>query len=64
MPKEAVVQRQRDARTHDGWFRAEVEQGLVEADDPAIVRVAHDEVEAAWKAERAELVKRAGKRPV
>jgi predicted transcriptional regulator len=28
------VERQREAREHDAWFRAEVEQAMREADDP------------------------------
>jgi predicted transcriptional regulator len=38
------VQRQRDAREHDAWFRAEVEQGLREAGDPNANRIPHEEV--------------------
>ena len=49
-------------REHDAWFRAEVEQGMREADDPSIKRIPQDEVSAWWRRERAALVKRAGKR--
>ena len=56
------VSRQRAAREHDAWFRAEVEQGLREADDPNVILVPNEEVEANWQRRRAELVKRAGER--
>ena len=52
----------RSMREHDAWFRAEVEQGMREADDPSIKRIPQEEVSAWWRRERAELVKRAGKR--
>jgi HPt (histidine-containing phosphotransfer) domain-containing protein len=32
------IERQRQAREHDAWFRAEVEQGLREADDSSTMR--------------------------
>lgn len=38
------IERQRAAREHDAWFRAEVEQGLREADDPDVELVDHEEV--------------------
>ena len=44
----------------DSWFRAEVAQGLLEADDPDVKRIPHDEVTANWHQQRAELMKRAG----
>lgn len=56
------VKRQREAREHDAWFRAEVEQGLREADDPSVVRIPHEEVMASWREQRAELLKRAAPR--
>jgi len=49
-------------REHDAWFRAEVEQGMREADDPSIKRIPQEEVSARWRRERAALVKCAGKR--
>ncbi len=55
------VRRQREARDHDAWFRAEVEQGLREADDPAIKRIPHEEVSETWRRQRAELVRRAAR---
>ncbi len=56
------VERQRAAREHDSWFRSQVEQGLREADDPKVPRIPHNEVASGWRRQRAELVKRAGKR--
>jgi len=56
------VKRQRAARKHDAWFRAEIEQGLRETGDPEAKRVPHEEVASNWRRRRAELVKRAGER--
>jgi len=36
-------QRAQEAKAYDAWFRAEVEQGLAEADNPAIPKIPHDE---------------------
>jgi predicted transcriptional regulator len=56
------VQHRREAREHEVWFRAEVEQGVREADDPLVRRISHEDVTADWHRQRAELVKRpAGK---
>ena len=52
-----------NAAEHDAWFRGEVEKALREASDPNVKWVAHEEVAADWRRRRAELVKRAGKRP-
>lgn len=49
---QAFVRRRRDARQHDAWFRAEVEQSLREADDPSVARVPNEEVSAVWKLRR------------
>jgi hypothetical protein len=38
------VERQREAREHDAWFRAEVEQAMREADDPNAKRIPHEVV--------------------
>lgn len=54
------VERRQAAREHDAWFRAEVEQGMREADDPGVKRLPHDEVASGWRRQRAELAKRAG----
>ena len=56
------VRRQRDARAHDSWFRAEVEQALREADDPTIERIPNEDTEASWERQRAELLRRLGER--
>ena len=56
------IRRQRDARAHDTWFRAEVELALRDADDPAVTPVPHDEVITNWRRKRATLLKRAGTR--
>lgn len=54
------VRRQRDARDHAAWFRAEVAQVLREADDPTVKRIPNDEIEASWERKRAEHVRRLG----
>jgi hypothetical protein len=36
-------QRAQDAQAYDAWFRAEIEQGLKEADDPATEKIPHTE---------------------
>lgn len=55
--------RQREARAHDAWVRAEVARGLREADDPETKRIPHREIKARWRRRRAELVKRVGGKP-
>ncbi len=54
------VERRRQARDHDAWFRAEVEQGLREADDPSAPRIAHEDVMASMERMRQEFAKKAG----
>jgi predicted transcriptional regulator len=58
------VRRSRVREEHDAWFRAEVEQGLREADDPATKWIPHeqvmDEMEALLKDRIARATKRAG----
>jgi predicted transcriptional regulator len=56
------IRQQRATREHDAWFRAEVERGMREADDPSVKRISQEEVSAKWRRQRAELVKRAGER--
>ncbi len=56
------VRQQRAARAHDAWFRAEVERGLVELEDPNAELVPNEQVEAEWRERRAEMVKRVGER--
>lgn len=53
------IQQQENTRAHEAWFRAEVAQGLREADDPAVERVPHHEAAASWRRQRAEWVKQA-----
>lgn len=48
-------------REHDAWLRAEVEQGMREADDPSVKRIQQEDASAEWRRQRAELVKRASK---
>jgi predicted transcriptional regulator len=55
------VRRQREARDHDVWFRGQVEQGLVDAEDPQVTRIPDEGVASNWRQRRAERVKRAGK---
>lgn len=44
-PDAAVrMRRAHEAAAHDAWFRAEVEAGIKEADDPATQWVSHDDV--------------------
>jgi predicted transcriptional regulator len=56
------VKQQREALDYDTWFRAQVAQGLREADDPEVKRIPHEEVSASWQKRRAALAKRAGER--
>lgn len=56
------IQRQQEAREHDAWFRGEVEQGMREADDTSLKRIPHEEVAGNWRRQRADLVKRAGRK--
>jgi predicted transcriptional regulator len=56
------VRQQRAARAHDAWFRAEVERGLVELEDPNVELVPNEKVEAEWRERRADMVNRAGQR--
>jgi plasmid stability protein len=58
--KTEAMKRVQDAVERDQWFRAQVAQGLAEADDPATVWVTHEDAQASWSKKRAELVKRAG----
>lgn len=54
------IERQRQAREHDAWFRAEVEQAVREADDPGVARISQEEVSDNWRRQRAQLIERAG----
>lgn len=55
--REAIRRRDEDAE-YDRWFRAEVEQALREADDPATIFISNEVVEAEYRGRRAELLKR------
>ena len=44
------VHKQEEEREYDKWFRAEVEEGLRELDDPKIVLIPHEEVMDRMKA--------------
>jgi hypothetical protein len=49
-PDRAVaMKRAHEAAAHDRWFRAEVEQGLREADDASATFISHDRVMADMK---------------
>jgi len=56
------VQRSREKAEHDAWFRAEVEQGLREADDPATQWFSHEQVMDEMQALLEERIARAAKR--
>lgn len=57
----ANIRQAEEAIAHDAWFRAEVEQGIKEADDPNTQWVSNEEAKAISAKWRAELLKRAGK---
>lgn len=52
-----AVQRQRDRKDHEAWFRSEVAQALREADDPTVRRISNEQVRTDWRQQRAELLK-------
>ena len=59
----AAAERLRNAHqaaAYDKWFRAEVEQGLKEADDPNTKWISNEDAKKSWAKQRAELAKRAG----
>ena len=49
-----------EAAAHDKWFRAQVEQALTEADDPATVWLSNEDVKAHSAARRAKWSTSAG----
>lgn len=53
-----AVERWRDAREHDAWFREQVEQAVLEADDPDVPRIPHERVRSTWHRQRADLERR------
>ena len=61
-PDRAEAMRQaHEAVEHDKWFRAQVEQGLQEVDEPAMVWIAQDEAKAFMQRQREGLLARIGK---
>jgi hypothetical protein len=54
------LKRAHEEAAHDVRFRAEVEQGLAEADDPNTQWISNEDAKKSWAKQRAELVKRAG----
>jgi hypothetical protein len=50
----ASMKRTQEALAHDAWFRAEVAQALVEADDPSTVWVSNEEAKAQSAVHRAQ----------
>jgi hypothetical protein len=57
----AAMRQAQEAMEYDKWFRAQVEQGLQEADDPETVWIPHDEAKAAMQRQREDLLARLGK---
>ncbi len=47
------------AQAHDEWMQSQIEQALLEADDPNTVWLANEEVKARSAERRAQLLKRA-----
>ena len=54
----AQMRRAHQAAAHDAWFREQVGIALTEADDPATQWISHEQVQADWAQQRAELVQR------
>lgn len=52
------VDRHRAEDAHDAWFRRHVEAAVVEADDVATERVAHDAVATSWQRQRDQFERR------
>ena len=48
--------------TYDEWFRRQVKEVLVEADDPNTVWVPHEEVMRDWEEQRADILAMTEKR--
>ncbi len=53
-----ALKRTYGAAEYDKWFREQVQQGLVEADEPNTQWVSHEEAKSSWAAKRTELAKR------
>lgn len=56
----ARMKRAHEAAAHDAWFRAEVEAGIKEADDPATQWISHEDTMARMHKRLAQLKARAG----
>jgi predicted transcriptional regulator len=54
-----AVREASEAAAHDAWFRAEVEEGLREADDPSIQPIPDEDVRAEFAARRAAALRKA-----
>jgi hypothetical protein len=54
----AALKNAHQAAAYDAWFRAQVEQGLTEADDPTTQWVTDEDANAGWAAKRAALLER------
>ena len=52
------MRRVHEAVAHDQWFRAQIEQGIKEADDPNTQWVTHEDAKTSWAKKRAELARR------
>jgi hypothetical protein len=48
-----------EAAAHDKWFRAHVEQGLSEADNPKTKWVSNEEANSSWAKKRTKLARKA-----
>ena len=55
--RQAVEEDDEPDPEYEAWFRAEVEQGLKELDDPSVELIPHEVVRAEWDVRRAELLK-------
>ncbi len=53
----AAMKNANEAVEHDRWFRAQVEQGLAEADDPATQWISQEQARASWTEKRANLLR-------
>jgi hypothetical protein len=54
----AALKQAHQAAAHDKWFRAQVAQGIKEADDPNTQWVSQQDAKASWAKKRAALTKR------
>lgn len=54
-----VIAQRRAEREHDAWFRAQVEEGVRQADDPTVKRIPDEQITDDWQRQRANLLKKA-----